>query len=132
MLGFAETELGNLLDAINIGAGTAEAPAPTTVVDAPPSQTLAERFGIPLFSFSHARQGWWQNRKRAWIDLGIRSELGRGAPMGGAPMPIDRAKANQTKISRSRQAERYPGAKTRQSDCRARRLAAAGRELFTN
>ena len=44
----------------------------------------------------NAREGWWQNRKRAWIDLGIRSELGRGAPIGGAPMPIDRAKANES------------------------------------
>jgi len=26
-----------------------------------------------------ARQGWWQDRKRAWIGLGIRSEIGRVA-----------------------------------------------------
>ena len=56
------------------------------------SRTLAERFGIPPFSVFNAREGWWQDRKRAWIELGIRSELGRGAPIGGAPMPIDRAK----------------------------------------
>ncbi len=61
----------------------------------PQSRTLAERFGIPPFSVLNAREGWWQNRKRAWIDLGIRSELGRGAPIGGAPMPLDRAKANE-------------------------------------
>jgi len=97
LLGFAETELGNLLDAINTGAGAAEAPAdPQAVADAQPSQTLAERFGIPPFSVLNAREGWWQNRKRAWIDLGIRSELGRGAPIGGAPMPMDRIKANET------------------------------------
>ena len=60
------------------------------------SRTLAERFGIPPFSVFNAREGWWQDRKRAWIELGIRSELGRGAPIGGAPMPIDRAKANET------------------------------------
>jgi hypothetical protein len=41
-----------------------------------------------------ARKGWWQDRKRAWIDLGIRSELGRGAAPGGSPRPLDRAKAN--------------------------------------
>jgi hypothetical protein len=61
-----------------------------------PSMTLAERFGIPPFSVFNAREGWWQARKRAWIDIGIRSELGRGAPIGGAPMPIDRAKANKS------------------------------------
>jgi hypothetical protein len=61
-----------------------------------------------------ARKGWWQDRKRAWIDLGIRSELGRGegatygvadgvtepglnhyrnrnsAAPGGSPRPLDR------------------------------------------
>lgn len=40
--------------------------------------TLAERFGIPPFSVLDARQGYWQDRKRAWLGLGIQSELGRG------------------------------------------------------
>lgn len=40
--------------------------------------TLAERFLIPPFSVLDARQGYWQERKRAWLALGIRSELGRG------------------------------------------------------
>jgi hypothetical protein len=96
LLGFAETELGRLLDAVNVETGEAEAPTDSQAIVGRPSQTLAERFGIPPFSVLNAREGWWQNRKRAWIDLGIRSELGRGAPIGGAPMPIDRAKANET------------------------------------
>lgn len=97
LLGFAETELGNLLDAINVDTGTAQTHPGLQAGEAnPPSQTLAERFGIPPFSVLNAREGWWQNRKRAWIDLGIRSELGRGAPIGGAPMPMDRAKANES------------------------------------
>jgi hypothetical protein len=41
-------------------------------------RTLAERFGVPPFSVLDARQGYWQDRKRAWIALGIKSELGRG------------------------------------------------------
>lgn len=41
--------------------------------------TLAERFIIPPFSVLDARQGYWQDRKRAWLSLGIQSELGRGA-----------------------------------------------------
>ena len=41
-------------------------------------KTLAERFGVPPFSVLDARQGYWQDRKRAWIALGIQSELGRG------------------------------------------------------
>ena len=56
------------------GGDPAAAPAPT----AAPATTLAERFGIPPFSVLDARKGWWQDRKRAWLDLGIRSELGRG------------------------------------------------------
>jgi hypothetical protein len=66
------------------GSGAAE---PPPVANA----SLAERFGIPPFSILDARKGWWQDRKRAWIDLGIRSELGRGegdrACPGGSPMP---------------------------------------------
>lgn len=39
--------------------------------------TLAERFGVPPFSVLDARQGYWQNRKRAWAAMGIKGELGR-------------------------------------------------------
>jgi DNA polymerase I-like protein with 3'-5' exonuclease and polymerase domains len=59
---------------------------------------LAERFLIPPFTVFSARDGFWQDRKRAWIALGIQSELGRGgdqgtrgfkdqASPGGSPMP---------------------------------------------
>lgn len=40
-------------------------------------RTLAERFGVPPFSVLDARQGYWQARKRAWLSIGIRSEVGR-------------------------------------------------------
>lgn len=43
--------------------------------------SLAAKFMIPPFSVLNAREGWWQDRKRAWLALGIKSELGRG---GGA------------------------------------------------
>jgi ParB-like chromosome segregation protein Spo0J len=42
------------------------------------SPTLADRFLMPPFSVLDARQGYWQDRKRAWLALGIQSELGRG------------------------------------------------------
>lgn len=41
--------------------------------------TLAQRFGIPPFSVLDARQGVWQQRKKAWLDFGIQGELGRDA-----------------------------------------------------
>jgi hypothetical protein len=40
--------------------------------------SLAARFGVAPFSVLNAREGWWQDRKRAWIALGLRSEVGRG------------------------------------------------------
>lgn len=39
---------------------------------------LAERFGVAPFSVLRAAEGWWQERKRAWLALGIQSEVGRG------------------------------------------------------
>lgn len=44
--------------------------------------TLAERFIVPPFSVLDARQGYWQDRKRAWIGLGLQGELGRGGNIG--------------------------------------------------
>ena len=38
---------------------------------------LSDRFGIAPFTILNAREGWWQERKRQWISLGIQSEVGR-------------------------------------------------------
>jgi DNA modification methylase len=38
---------------------------------------LSEKFGIPPFSVLNTREGWWQDRRRAWVALGIQSDLGR-------------------------------------------------------
>ena len=38
---------------------------------------LSDRFLVPPFSVLNAREGWWQDRKRAWLALGIKSEEGR-------------------------------------------------------
>lgn len=45
--------------------------------------SLAERFGVPPFSVLNAREGWWQDRKRAWLAKGIKSEVGRGDELLG-------------------------------------------------
>jgi len=39
---------------------------------------LEAQFIVPPFSVLDARQGYWQGRKRLWLGLGIKSELGRG------------------------------------------------------
>ena len=41
------------------------------------SGPLAERFGFPPFTVFDTRSGDWQDRKRDWISLGIKSECGR-------------------------------------------------------
>jgi len=65
LAGFSDKELTAILgyrDGADVGAARA---------------TLAERFGVPPFTVLDGRQGYWQARKRAWLALGIRSELGR-------------------------------------------------------
>jgi len=42
-----------------------------------PTGPVAERFLFPPFTVLDARQGEWQERKRAWVRLGIKSEEGR-------------------------------------------------------
>ena len=44
---------------------------------------LAQTFEYPPFSVLNAREGWWQERKRQWLALGIKSEVGRGGDMLG-------------------------------------------------
>ena len=39
--------------------------------------SLSAKFLIAPFSVLNAREGWWQDRKRNWIGLGIKSEQGR-------------------------------------------------------
>lgn len=41
------------------------------------STKLTESFLVPPFSIFDARQGYWQERKRSWLALGLRSDLGR-------------------------------------------------------
>jgi hypothetical protein len=54
------------------------------------SGPVADKFGFPPFSVLDARGGDWQERKRAWLALGIESEVGRdtggnfGEGVGGA------------------------------------------------
>lgn len=40
-------------------------------------KSLFDRFIIPPFSIFDSRQGYWQTRKKTWLSLGIKSEIGR-------------------------------------------------------
>ena len=39
--------------------------------------SMSDKFLIPPFSVFNAREGWWQERKKIWLDYGIESEVGR-------------------------------------------------------
>ncbi len=50
-------------------------------------KTLSEQFLAPPFSVFDVRQGYWQERKKAWLAIGLQSEVGRDnvqASMGSA------------------------------------------------
>lgn len=70
---------------------------------APSSGPLSERFTLPPFTVLDARQGVWQDRKRAWLALGIQSELGRGENLlrfsdtALEPDPVKRAAMQQAR-----------------------------------
>ncbi len=68
LTGFEAGELAELLDPQQPGPGGGG------------GQSLAERFMVPPFSTLNARDAAWQDRKKAWLALGIQSELGRDAP----------------------------------------------------
>jgi len=40
-------------------------------------RNLEDRFVVPPFSVLDTRQGYWQEGKRLWLELGIKSEVGR-------------------------------------------------------
>lgn len=65
------------LDAL-AGAGDPEAGAAGGAGVKSGAGALAEEFLIAPFTIMSARDGWWMNRKRAWLALGIKSEVGRG------------------------------------------------------
>lgn len=69
LTGFTDDEIADLLDD---GEGAANDNSPGEGGGA-----LASRFLVPPFSVLSAREGWWQDRKRAWLAMGIRSEEGR-------------------------------------------------------
>lgn len=73
--------------------------------------TLRDRFLIPPFSVLDARQGYWQDRKRAWISLGIQSELGRG---GGLTMSAEQVTTENLNYYRNRERERASAFKSQE------------------
>ena len=65
LIGFKDDELSELFEQLPT-AGASEIHG-----------KLSDEFGVPPFSVLNAREGWWQDRKRQWVSLGIKSEIGR-------------------------------------------------------
>ena len=53
------------------------------------SYSLAGKWLVPPFSVLDGRAGVWQDRKRAWLDKGIKSEIGRKDNLSGAPLSAE-------------------------------------------
>jgi DNA modification methylase len=70
------------LDVTEIGFDALPADMQEAADLADAKKTLSEKFGVPPFTVLNAREGWWQDRKRAWLALGIKSEEGRGDDSG--------------------------------------------------
>lgn len=48
-------------------------------------KSLVERFIVPPFSILDTRQGYWQDRKKRWKQIGLNSGIGRNENLIGAP-----------------------------------------------
>lgn len=75
LLGFEPGELADLIGNPNSGEGGGG--------EGEGAGSLASRFMVPPFSVLNAREGWWQERKRGWLAMGIQSELGRDTTITG-------------------------------------------------
>jgi hypothetical protein len=71
--------LGDPLASDEVPVAVGDVIADEGLFDAPARKpiTLMDRFTVPPFSVLDARSGLWQDRKRRWLALGIKSEVGR-------------------------------------------------------
>jgi ParB-like chromosome segregation protein Spo0J len=90
IMGFTDAEISDLLSGMDGGEGEGEGDGSGG------TGSLADRFGVVPFSVLNAREGWWQDRKRAWIKLGIRSEVGRGENALGFSKGVNGAMGGKT------------------------------------
>jgi DNA modification methylase len=70
---------------------------------------LEAKFIIPPFSVFDTRQGYWQDRKRLWLELGVKSEIGRDDNLTYTGKAADiHAYDGQSKVDRYSEAGRDP------------------------
>lgn len=89
-----ELDLSSLFDSAELDALIN---AQTFAEDTGDGSTLSDRFGVPPFSILDSRQGYWKERKNAWIDLGIESEVGRKGNLLSYSATANKAHAKKSK-----------------------------------
>lgn len=102
--GFAHADLEDIFGTVDLTGAAAGAGAG--------AGSLAAKFGVPPFSVLNAREGWWQERKAAWLALGIRSEVGRGENllhMSDTALEPDPVKRKAMQEARAKRADAVPG-----------------------
>lgn len=57
---------------------------------------LSEKFGVPPFSVLDTKQGYWQDRKKAWKEMGLKSDDGRDAECNPNSFGANYGRVNQT------------------------------------
>ena len=70
-------------------------------------KTLMARFTVPPFSILDGKQGYWQKRKRAWLRLGIKSELGRGEVVSTVGSGLAESQDRLDKIYKNKKLNNY-------------------------
>jgi hypothetical protein len=86
--GYDGDDLDDLLAKIDAAAG--DGGFDLDPLPPPPDPvSLTDRFLVPPLSILDTRQGYWQERRRRWLALGIRSELGRGEDAAAFNMKVD-------------------------------------------
>ncbi|HEY3435090.1 MAG TPA: hypothetical protein VGK41_05510 [Solirubrobacterales bacterium] len=102
LLGFAQPEVDDLLAHAAGGAGGGGGSSTS-------GPSLADRFTVPPFTVIDGRAYDWRERKRSWLELGIKSEVGRegvtgsiskGDPSAGDPQFYDKKAAKEAELGR--------------------------------
>lgn len=71
--------------------------------------SMADKFLVPPFSILDARQGYWKQRKKQWLSMGIQSEVGRGENLLKYSPAMNKAQAGKKPYQNREHGEEYEG-----------------------
>lgn len=105
LTGFSDAELDALLadlDAPKPAKGKGKGKkAKVAAAEAPAKGSLVDTWGVPPFSVFDARQGYWQERKQAWIARGLDLGAGRGGEFGETYQMSETLKGGNTAAAKT-------------------------------